>query len=148
MAAVAGFGTVLNFAGTMRQGQAESSAVRSAGKQDAAEIRHQAAMEGRLAKQQEIERRRSLLRALASQNASIGAAGISGAGSAGNLMAVDAKRFDEDMVVSRSNNVINQELQKYRALERERTAGKASRAIKQASYFKAASSILGGFGGK
>lgn len=73
-----------------------------AGEEEAYQIGVQKRAEGQAAKRQEIERRRNLMRALSSQSAAAGAAGISTSGSFGNQMLKDIEDNENDLLINRA----------------------------------------------
>lgn len=73
-----------------------------AGKEQAAQYKQQELQEGDAARQREIQRRRGLLRALASQNASAGAAGLNLEGSLQNIVKNDIEEAASDILVERA----------------------------------------------
>jgi hypothetical protein len=77
---------------------------RNAGIQQQFQYKEQAAQEGDAARQREIDRKRNLLRALASQNAAAGANGISFDGSAANLARVDIEQSNSDSLIDNVNS--------------------------------------------
>jgi hypothetical protein len=68
-----------------------------AGKQMQIQYKQEAAQEGDQARQREIERKRNLLRALASQRASAAASGANMEGSLANLAQVDIEQAANDL---------------------------------------------------
>lgn len=97
----------------------------------AAELKAQARTEADAAMQQQIERRRDLLRALASQNAAAGAAGIETGGSFGGIVRRQINENSNDLLVQDANSQSRQ-----RAL-----ASRASNA-RQSANASAATSLL------
>ena len=75
-----------------------------AGQEQSIELKQQARLEQDAATQREIERRRALLRALGSQNAAAGAAGVEKGGSIGGIIRTDIKNNENDLLVSRMNS--------------------------------------------
>lgn len=94
---------------------------KKAGQIQAGELKAQARTEADAARQREIERRRDLLRALASQNAAAGAAGIETGGSLGGIIKRNIRENTNDLLVENANTQARQ-----RAL-----ASRASNARKQ-----------------
>ena len=85
---------------------------RNTGKLQEFQYKEQSKQEGDAARQREIDRKRNLLRALASQNAGAGAAGAEFSGSIQNNARVDIERAAEDLGVdslntSRRTRVLN-----------------------------------------
>lgn len=105
-----------------------------AGQEAAIEHKQQARLEQDAATQREIERRRELLRALASQNAAAGAAGVETGGSIGGIIRTDIKNNENDLLVSRMNSAAQ-----YRARMRA-----ASNAKKQGTIGAVTSLLDGG----
>lgn len=68
------------------------------------ELKMQAAAEGDQARQQEIERRRNLVRALATQNARAGAAGVETGGSIGSMARTDIRDASNDLLSGQVNS--------------------------------------------
>lgn len=62
------------------------------------ELKATARVEADAAKGREIERRRSLIRALASQNAAAGAAGVETSGSIGGIILSDIRQNEQDLL--------------------------------------------------
>lgn len=81
---------------------------KKAGQLQAEELKSQARTEGLAAKQREIERRRSLLRALSSQNAAAGAAGIETGGSFGAIVQRQIDDNANDLLVENANTSARQ----------------------------------------
>lgn len=75
-----------------------------AGQAQKAQLQAQAKTEGVAATQREIERRRNLIRALASQNAQAGAAGITTDGSVGAIARSDINDAQNDLLYSTANS--------------------------------------------
>jgi len=71
---------------------------RDAGQIASKEAELAARKEGDAGRQREIERRRALIRALASQNAQAGASGITTDGSVGAVAQSDIKQFQNDLL--------------------------------------------------
>ena len=78
------------------------------GKQQEIQFKMEAKQEGDSAKQREIERKRNLLRALASQRASAAAMGAEFSGSLGNLAKVDIEEAATDLAVDSVNSARRQ----------------------------------------
>lgn len=78
------------------------------GKQQEIQFKLEAKQEGDSAKQREIERKRNLLRALASQRASAAAMGAEFSGSLGNLAKVDIEEAATDLAVDSVNSARRQ----------------------------------------
>lgn len=74
-----------------------------AGKQMEIQYKQEAAQEGDQARQREIERKRNLLRALASQRASAAASGANMEGSLANLARVDIEQAATDLEYDQTN---------------------------------------------
>lgn len=100
-----------------------------AGKIQAADLKVQARTEESAARQREIDRRRSLLRALASQNAAAGAAGIETGGSFGAIVQRNIADNANDLLVDNANTQARQQA----------LAARASNAVKSANTAAAAS---------
>jgi hypothetical protein len=81
---------------------------RKAGQEQKDQLRAQAKTEGVAAQQREIERRRNLIRALSSQNAAAGAAGITTDGSAGAIARADIRDAQNDLLYSTANSTARQ----------------------------------------
>lgn len=79
-----------------------------AGEAQKAQLNAQAKTEAVAAQQREIERRRNLIRALSSQNAAAGAAGITTDGSVGAIMRRDIKDNQNDLLFSGVNTASRQ----------------------------------------
>lgn len=67
------------------------------------QMKAQAAREGDAARQREIERKRTLLRALSSQSARAGAGGVALDGSLASIARADIRDATNDLLVDRSN---------------------------------------------
>jgi hypothetical protein len=80
-----------------------ATAARNAGLAQSNDMKYQAYVEGLSAKQQEIDRRRSLLRALASANAAAGAGGIETSGSFGGIVRQSIKDNTNDLLIGAAN---------------------------------------------
>lgn len=74
------------------------------GKLQQIQYKQEAKQEGDQAKQREIERKKNLLRALASQNASAGASGAEFSGSLSNLARIDIEEAATDLSVDSVNS--------------------------------------------
>lgn len=74
------------------------------GKQQELVYKQEAKQEGDAAKQREIDRKRNLLKALASQRASAAAMGAEFSGSLGNLARVDIEEAADDLLVDQVNS--------------------------------------------
>lgn len=81
---------------------------RQAGQAQKAQLQAQAKTEAVAAQQREIERRRNLIRALASQNAMAGAAGITTDGSVGAIARADINNAQNDLLYDTANSVSRQ----------------------------------------
>lgn len=79
-----------------------------AGKQQEIVYKQEAKQEGDQAKQREIDRKRNLLRALASQRASAAAMGAEFSGSLGNIARVDIEEAATDLAVEGVNSARRQ----------------------------------------
>ena len=79
-----------------------------AGKAQQIQYKQEAKQEGDQAKQREIERKRNLLRALASQNAAAGASGADFSGSLANIAKVDIEEAATDLAVDSVNSARRQ----------------------------------------
>jgi hypothetical protein len=77
---------------------------RQAGQMQAVQYAQEGKQEADSARQKEIDRRKTLLRALASQNAAAGAAGASMEGSLGNLARVDIEAANNDLLTDSVNS--------------------------------------------
>lgn len=89
-------------------GVASAVQQRNAGKDQEALLKSQAKNESIAAEQREIERRRSLVRALASQNAAAGAAGIETGGSASAIARADIRDAQNDLLYDTYNSSARQ----------------------------------------
>lgn len=76
---------------------------KAAGQQQAAEFASEGKQEADAAREKEIGRRKTLLRALASQNAASGAAGADMSGSLGNYARIDIEAANNDLLVDNVN---------------------------------------------
>jgi hypothetical protein len=76
---------------------------RASGQEIALQYKETEKQEGDAARQREIDRRKNLLRALASQNAEVGAAGAEFSGSIGNAARVDIEQAADDSLVDEVN---------------------------------------------
>jgi hypothetical protein len=85
-------------------GVAAAAQQRRAGKMQEFQYKEQAKQEGDAARQREIDRKRNLLRALASQNAGAGASGADMAGSLQNIARVDIEDAADDLSIDRVNS--------------------------------------------
>jgi hypothetical protein len=94
-------GTILG--ATAASGLMSATAARNAGIAQSNDMKYQAYVEGLSAKQQEIDRRRSLLRALASANAAAGAGGIETSGSFGGIVRQSIKDNTNDLLIGAAN---------------------------------------------
>jgi len=92
-------------------------------------IKVQARSEADAATQREIDRRKDLLRALSSQNASAGASGIETGGSFGGIVRRNIAENQNDLLISNANTQVRQ-----RAL-----ASQASNAVEQGNAAAATS---------
>lgn len=101
------------------------------GAQQAADLKAQARTEATAAAQKQIERRRDLLRALASQNAAAGAAGIETGGSFGGIIRRQINENSNDLLV------MNAGLQ-----TRQRTLASQASNARQSANAQAATSLL------
>lgn len=111
MAFMAGIPAIIGAAASLASAGAGVYAAKmsaKAGAEQANELRVQARAEGNAAKQQEIERRRNLMRALASQSAAAGAMGIETSGSFGNLMSRDIQDNENDLLVANAGTSLRQ----------------------------------------
>lgn len=79
-----------------------------AGKQQEIQYKQEAKQEGDSAKQREIERKRNLLRALASQRATAAAMGAEFSGSLANIAQVDIEEAATDLAVDSVNSARRQ----------------------------------------
>lgn len=83
---------------TVAAGVAGAVQQRNAGIIQSNELKAQARVEGDAAKGREIDRRRNLIRALASQNASAGSAGVELGGSIGGIIQTDIRNNQQDLL--------------------------------------------------
>lgn len=81
---------------------------KKAGAEQANQLKLQARAEASAAKQDEIGRRRNLMRALASQSAAAGARGIEATGSFGNIMARDIAENENDLLITGAGTSMRQ----------------------------------------
>lgn len=79
-----------------------------AGKLQQIQYKQEAKQEGDAAKQREIDRKRNLLRALASQRAAAGASGAEFSGSLANLAKIDIEEAATDLAVDSVNSARRQ----------------------------------------
>lgn len=85
-------------------GVAAAAQQRRTGKLQEFQYKEQEKQEGDSARQREITRKQNLLRALASQNAGAGAAGVSMEGSIKNLARVDIEQAASDLEIDSANS--------------------------------------------
>lgn len=76
---------------------------RNAGIAQSHQMKAQAAREGDAARQREIERKRTLLRALSNQSARAGAGGVALDGSLASIARADIRDATNDLLIDRSN---------------------------------------------
>lgn len=76
---------------------------KKAGQQQAFQFKQEAKQEADSAREREITRRKTLLRALASQNAAAGAAGAELSGSLGNIVVKDIEEANNDLLIDNVN---------------------------------------------
>lgn len=100
---------------------------RQAGLAASADARAQAKTETVNAQQREIDRRRDLIRALSSQNASAGAGGVETSGSVGAIMRQDINNAQNDLLFDSVNTQSRQRVLRSRASNAVKT-GNASAA--------------------
>lgn len=114
-------GAVLLGAAALTVGAGVQSAQmsRAAGKAQEAQSKIDAAAEGDAAREREIKRKRNLLRAISSQQAQAGAAGVAFEGSTARIAQLDIDEANRDLIVDRANT-----RQRQRAL---RQQGRAAR---------------------
>lgn len=96
-------------------GIAGAAQQRKAGEIQSAELKVQAKTEAVAAGQQQIERRRSLLRALSSQNAAAGAGGVETSGSVEAIARRDIRDAQNDLLVDGMNTQSRQRSLRSRA---------------------------------
>lgn len=84
--------------GAVGAGLISANESRNAGIAANQQAQSQARLEGDAAKGREIQRRQDLLRALASQNAAAGAAGVETSGSIGGIMRTNIKQNQQDLL--------------------------------------------------
>jgi len=96
-------GTAVAVGTTVAAGAYSAVQARNAGIAQSNELKAQSRVEGLAAKQNEIERRRDLIRALSSQNAAAGAAGVTTDGSIGTIMKRDIRDNQNDLLVGDAN---------------------------------------------
>jgi hypothetical protein len=97
------FAPILLAVTTVASGAASAALQRRSGKLQEIQYKENAKQEGDAAKQREIDRKRNMLRALASQNAAAGASGADFAGSLQNIARVDIERAATDLNTDRTN---------------------------------------------
>lgn len=102
-AANAGTIALASAGATLAAGGLSFVAQRNAGIAQANQMKAQAAREGDAARQREIERKRTLLRALSQQSANAGAAGVTMSGSLVAAARTDIRDAATDLLVDRSN---------------------------------------------
>lgn len=113
--AAAGAVTLAAAAATVYAGAESAKASRRAGQASAAEAQIQATSEGDAARQREIERKRNLLRAISSQSAVAGAAGVKiNEGSPSSLINLDIAEANADSDVDAGNTKAKQRALKFR----------------------------------
>lgn len=116
---------------------------KKAADEQSVDIQRQAKAEELSASQRQIDRRRNLLRALSSQNASAGAAGVELSGSATAIAKADIRDATNDLLIDKSNS--NTRLRSFRSeaqnLRRRGNAQFASSLASSLSSFNSA----GGF---
>lgn len=108
-------GTAAAVATTVAAGTYSAVQARNAGIAQSNELKAQSRVEGLAAKQNEIERRRDLIRALSSQNAAAGAAGVTTDGSIGAIMKRDIRDNQNDLLVSSANSSAQSSLRRSQA---------------------------------
>lgn len=118
--AAAGLPLLLSTGATVAVGAYSAIQQKKAGDIQAAELKAQAKTEAVAAGQREIDRRRNLIRALSSQNAAAGAAGVETSGSVAAIARSDIRDASNDLLYSNMNSTARQ-----RALRSQ--AGNASR---------------------
>jgi hypothetical protein len=96
-------------------GVASAAMQYKAGQAQSAQYKEQAKSEEVAAGQREIERRRSLIRALSAQNASAGAAGVETSGSIGGIIRRDIKDNQNDLLYDSANTKTRQRAFRSRA---------------------------------
>jgi hypothetical protein len=114
-----------------------------AGRVQKAELQAQAKTELIASQSDAIERRRALIRALATQNASAGAEGIELGGSVGAIMRRDIKDASNDLLVNDANSRMRQSLR----LMQGRAALKAGKIGAATSLLDSVASAYGSSGG-
>lgn len=94
---------------TVASGAMAAVSARNAGIAQSNDMKYQAYVEGLSAKQQEIDRRRMLLKALSSANAAAGAGGIETSGSFGGIVRQSIKDNTNDLLVGAANATAKQQ---------------------------------------
>jgi hypothetical protein len=105
---------------------------RNAGIAQSNQLKAQAVREGDSARQREIERKRTLLRALSQQSANAGAAGVTMDGSLAGIARADIRDNTNDLMVDRSNSrsQINGLMASAKSAKREGSANAVGRLVK------------------
>lgn len=101
--AAANAGTIAVVASVAAGGMSAIS-MRNAGIAQSNQMKAQAVREGDSARQREVERKRTLLRALSQQSANAGAGGVTVDGSVAGLARADIRDATNDLLVDRSNS--------------------------------------------
>lgn len=112
---------------TLASGLAAAGMQYRTGKFQQIQYKQEAKQEADQAKQREIDRKRNLLRALASQNAQAGAVGAEFSGSLANIARVDIEEAATDLAVDSVNSARRQRALRLSATEASR-AGTAAAA--------------------
>lgn len=106
---IAEYGLEIMMATTAAAGVYSAVETHNAGVEASNQTKMQARTEADAAAQRENDRRRNLLRALASQNASAGAAGVETSGSLGGIIKSDIKYAQNDLSIDAANSSAQQQ---------------------------------------
>jgi len=117
---------------------------RNAGIARSNEMKAQARVEGDAAKGREIERRRNLIRALASQNAAAGSAGVELGGSIGGIALADIRQNQQDLLTDAAGASASERALRVGASNARRQGNLGA----TVSLLDSASKMFGSFGGK
>ena len=110
----------MGFIATIGAGLLTAKAQQDSGRAQQYQMQAQARTEAVAAKSRELDRRRDLIKALASQNAAAGAGGVEASGSIGGIIRRDIRDASNDLLTENANTTARQ-----RALQ---NAGRNARA--------------------
>ena len=106
---IAQYGMYILAGATAATGAYSAVASHNAGIEASNQTKMQARTDADAAAQRELERRRSLMRSLASQNAAAGAGGVETSGSIGGMIRSDIRYNQNDLSIDAANNSARQQ---------------------------------------